>query len=210
MFTFVLLAVLWVVVGTPVVARHLHERRALPMEEFQRAINALQTPGPLPGGPVGPTQASIDAAARRRTISALVYGSACVLAAVGAITSDTGTLTAAVIVGNLGTGHRLLAMRLDRAHRRTRARRSTPVVPYVLPPAPRGAEPLGEATSDGPVVVLGEGRPLPSTHLASTPPFEPRIDEVTGDGQTWGDGWQIIRPEPLGVDDLVLVDADVS
>jgi hypothetical protein len=179
MFTFVLLAALWVVVGAPVVVRHLHERRALPMEEFQRAINALQTPGPLPGGPLGPTQASIDAAARRRTISTLFYGSACVLAAVGALTSDAGTLTGAVVVGNLGTAHRLLAMRLDRAHRRTRARRAS-VLPYVLPPAPL------------------------------EPPFDPGVDEVTGDGQTWGDGWQIVRPEPLGVDDLVLVDADVS
>jgi hypothetical protein len=180
MFTFVLLAALWVIVGAPVVVRHLRERRSLPMEEFQRAINALQqSPGLLPGGPVGPTQASIDAAARRRTVSTLVYGSACVLAVVGLATGDTGSLTAAVLVGNLGTGHRLLAMRLDRAHRRTRARRST-ALPYVLPPAPL------------------------------EPPFDPGVDQVSGDGQTWGDGWQIIRPEPLGVDDLVLVDADVS
>jgi len=41
-------------------------------------------------------------------------------------------------------------------------------------------------------------------------PFQPGIDEGAGDAQTWGDGWQIISPEPRGVDDLVLVDADVS
>jgi hypothetical protein len=183
MFTFVLLGALWVVVCAPIALRHLHERRALPMEEFQRAIEALQTPGPLPGGPVGPTQASLDAAARRRMVSTLVYGSGLILASIGLVTGDTRTLTAAVLVGNLGTGHRLLAMRVDKVRRRTRRRAKA--IPYVLPPAP-----------------------LEPPFLE--PPFEPGIDEVTGDGQTWGDGWQVIRPEPLGVDDLVLVDADVS
>jgi hypothetical protein len=181
MFTFLLLGALWIGVCAPVAARHLRERRALPMEEFQRAIEALQAPAPLPGGPVGPTQASLDAASRRRTVSTLVYGSGLILAAVGLARRDTGTLTAAVVVGNLGTGHRLLAMRVDRARRRSRRRAKA--IPYVLPPAPL-EPPFG--------------------------PFEPGVDEVTGDGQTWGDGWQIIRPEPLGVDDLVLVDADVS
>jgi hypothetical protein len=178
MFTFVLLGALWLGVCVPVATRHLHERRALPMEEFQRAIEALQTPGPLPGGPLGPTQASVDAATRRRTVSTLVYGSGLILAAAGLATRDTTTLTAAVLVGNLGTGHRLLAMRVDKVRRRTRRRAKA--IPYVLPPAPL------------------------------EPPFEPGIDEVAGDGQTWGDGWQVIRVEPLGVDDLVLVDADVS
>ena len=42
------------------------------------------------------------------------------------------------------------------------------------------------------------------------PPFEPGVDEGPGDAQTGGDGWQIIRPEPRRIDDLVLVDADVS
>ncbi len=38
----------------------------------------------------------------------------------------------------------------------------------------------------------------------------PIVDEPTGDAQTWGDGWKIIGPEPRRMDDLVLVDADLS
>lgn len=42
------------------------------------------------------------------------------------------------------------------------------------------------------------------------PPFDPGVDQRSSDAQTGGDSWQIIWPEPRGVDDLVLVDTDVS
>jgi hypothetical protein len=52
--------------------------------------------------------------------------------------------------------------------------------------------------------------PPPSGLSPTAFPFEPGIDEVAGDAHAWGDGWQIIGPEPRRIDDLVLVDADVS
>jgi hypothetical protein len=183
MFTFALLVALWVVVGLPLAVRSYHERKAVPMEQFQRAIHALQGPGPTADGPIAGRAAALQAAARRRLVSTFTYLPGLVIAVIGAIRSDAATLAAAVVLVNLGTAHRLLAVRLDRTYRR-RARRLAER--YVLPPAPAGAEPYSAVTVD------------------------PAVDEGPGDGQTWGDGWQIIRPEPRGIDDLVLVDADVS
>ena len=175
MFTMLLLGAVWALVGIPMGVRYAQEKRSMPMEEFQRAIEALQGPGPTPAGPIGEGP-GVDVVARRRVVSTLTYLPGALLALVGIVVDDAGMLVAAIGLLNLGTAHRLIGVRVDRSHRRV------PVVPrpYVLPPAPL------------------------------EPPFEPRIDEHTGDGETWGDGWKIIRPEPRGVEDLVLVDADVS
>ena len=45
------LGVVWALLGVPLAVRFLQERRSLPMEEFQRAMGALQGPGPTPMGP---------------------------------------------------------------------------------------------------------------------------------------------------------------
>jgi hypothetical protein len=188
MFTFVLLVALWVVVGLPLAVRSYQERKTVPMEQFQRAIHALQGPGPTADGPISGKAAALQAAARRRLVSTFTYLPGAVIALIGAIRADAATLAAAVVLVNLGTAHRLLAVRLDRKYRR-RARRLAQR--YVLTPAPAGAEPYAAE---------------PFSAVA----VDPGVDEAAGDGQTWGDGWQIIRPEPGGIDDLVLVDADVS
>ena len=175
MFTILLLGAIWALVGVPMAVRYAQERRSMPMEEFQRAIEALQGPGPTRDGPTGDGP-GVDVASRRRLVSTLTYLPGAILGLVGLVVVDSAMLVAAVGLINLGTAHRLLGVRVDRSRRRL------PVVPqpYVLPPAPL------------------------------EPPFEPRVDEHAGDGQTWGDGWKIIGPEPRGVRDLVLVDADVS
>ncbi len=170
MSTVAVLGVLWALVGVPLGVRVLQERRPLPMEEFQRAMDALQTQGPNPWG-VGP---NVQATRRRRLVSTLTYAPGLALLAVGLAMGDSGVLAVALALVNLGTAHRLLALAVDRAaHRR----------PQVLVPPP-----------------------LPSAPLA----FDPGIDEAPGDAHAWGDGWQIVDPEPRRVDDLVLVDADRS
>jgi hypothetical protein len=175
MFTMLMLGAIWALVGVPMGIRHARERRSAPMEEFQRAISALQGPGPTPAGPLG-SGPGVDVVSRRRIVSTLTYLPGAVLGLVGLVVGDSGMLTAAVGLLNVGTAHRLVGLRIDKVRRRT------PVLPrpYVLPPAPL------------------------------EPPFDPGVDERSGDGQTWGDGWKIIGPEPRGIRDLVLVDADVS
>ena len=54
------------------------------------------------------------------------------------------------------------------------------------------------------------GEPAMSAVPEGTAWEEVPADEGAGDAQPWGDGWQIIGPEPRGIHDLVLVDADVS
>jgi hypothetical protein len=169
MTTVALLGVLWALVGIPLVVRYLQERRALPMEEFQRAMGALQTAGPVPTGLGRRT------AGRRRLVSALTYIPGLVLIAVGLPRRDTSMLAAGLSLVNLGTAHRLIALRVDRAHAR-QAQAALGIA--ALSPAPFA--------------------------------FDPRVDEVAGDAHARGDGWQIIGPEPRRIDDLVLVDADVS
>jgi hypothetical protein len=169
MGTVLLLGVLWAVVGIPLVVRHLQERRALPMEEFQRAMGALQPPN---GGPLGLGRRT---AGRRRLVSTLTYLPGLVMLGVGIGMTDTSMMAVGLSLVNLGTAHRLIALRVDRSHAR-QARAALGIA---------AASPTGLA-------------------------LDPIVDEATGDAQTWGDGWQIIGPEPRRIDDLVLVDADVS
>ena len=163
------LGLLWALVGVPLAVRFFQERRELPMEEFQRAMGALQGPAPtvwspLQGGP-------IDTAARRRLISRLTYAPGLLLLAGGLVKGDHSVLAVGLALVNLGTAHRLLALSVD--HRRSHQK-----------PLPFSA---------------GGARPL-----------DPGIDQLPGDAQTGGDGWQIIGPEPRRFDDLVLVDADLA
>jgi hypothetical protein len=169
MSTVAVLGVVWALVGVPFAVRVLQERRPLPMEEFQRAMGALQTPGPNPWG-VGP---GVHAVRRRRLVSTLTYAPGLGLLAVGLLMSDSAVLAVALALVNLGTAHRLLAVAVDRA-----ARRRPPVL---VPPLPPVSAPL---------------------------PVDPGVDQAPGDAHAWGDGWQIVDPEPRRVDDLVLVDAD--
>lgn len=127
------------------------------------------------------TGRTFDLQARRRLVSVLLYCPGLVLGLLGLAVGDGPVIAVAVAFVNLGTAHRLQGLRVDRAHRRA-----------VQHAARRSAQPFV----------------LPPARLEL--PFEPSVDEGPGDAQTRGDGWQIIRPEPLGVDDLVLVDADVS
>lgn len=178
MFSLAVLGGIWALIGIPMVVRGVHDRRELPMEEFQRAMGALQSSHD--GRPLNGYRTT----ARRRTVAILMYVPGTVLAALGAALQDVGVLTAAVALVNLGTVHRLLTVMVDRSSRPQRGPTAA-ATPYRLPPAPSGAEPLPAA-------------------------LEPGVDEGAGDGKTWGDGWQVIGPEPRGVRDLVLVDADVS
>jgi hypothetical protein len=168
MTTVAVLGLVWALVGVPLVVRYLQERRELPMEEFQRTMGALQSPGPMPGG-LGRRTAE-----RRRLVSTLTYVPGLVLLAAGLLKSDTTMLAAGLSLMNLGTAHRLVAVVVDRTHPRR----------WPVPP-PSGLSP-------------------------TVFPFDPGIDEVAGDAHAWGDGWQVIGAEPRRVDDLVLVDADVS
>jgi hypothetical protein len=181
------LGVVWALVGVPLMVRFAQERRSLPMDRFQRAMGALQGPLPTPAGPVG---ANVDTAARRRLVSTLTYAPGVALLAVGVATGDSSVMAVSLALVNLGTAHRLLGLTVDRSHR------------------PVGLAALGTVThrmnghrANG----NGHGPSGSGTH-----PLEPGIDEASGDAQTWGDGWKIISPEPRRMDDLVLVDADVS
>jgi hypothetical protein len=168
MGTVLLLGVVWALVGIPLVVRHLQERRALPMEEFQRAMGALQAP-------VEPSGLGRRTAGRRRLVSALTYLPGLIVLATGLGLTDTSMMAVGLTLVNLGTAHRLIALSVDRSHaRQARA-------------------------------ALGIAGLSPASFS-----FDPGVDEGAGDAQTWGDGWQIIGPEPGGIHDLVLVDADVS
>ena len=169
MATVGLLGALWALVGIPLVVRYLQERRELPMEEFQRAMGALQTTGP---GALGRGRRT---AGRRRLVSTLAYVPGVAMVALGLGLDDTTMLAAGLTLVNLGTAHRLIALVVDRTH----LRRLSP---------------------------LNVRMPLPAATFA----FDPGVDERAGDAHTGGDGWQIIGPEPRRVDDLVLVDANVS
>ncbi len=125
MSTVAVLGVVWALVGVPLGVRALQERRSLPMEEFQRAMGALQTQGPNPWG-VGP---GLQAARRRRLVSTLTYSPGLSLLAVGLVLGDTAVLTVGLALVNLGTVHRLVAVAVDRS-----ARRRLPVL--VSPPLP--------------------------------------------------------------------------
>ena len=171
MSTVAVLGVVWALVGVPLVVRVLQERRPLPMEEFQRAMGALQTSN---GAGLG-----VQRAQRRRLVSTLTYSPGLALLVLGLVMGDTAVLAVGLALVNLGTAHRLIALAVDRAAR--------------LRPPP------GSSLASG---VLA---PLPATNGHA---LHPGIDEPAGDAQSWGDGWQIIGPEPRRIDDLVLVDAD--
>ena len=177
------LGVVWALVGVPLIVRFMHERRALPMEQFQRAMGALQGPMPTAYGPVG---GAVDTAVRRRLVSKLTYAPGLVLLAVGIAMSDSSVMAVSLALVNLGTAHRLLGLTVDRGRR------------------PVGLAALGNVThaTNG---QHANGRSANGSHAV-----QPVVDEAAGDAQTWGDGWKIIGPEPRRVDDLVLVDADVS
>lgn len=133
-------------------------------------------------GANGPS-APVRLDARRRLVSTLTYVPGAALATVGAVAERPGILTAAVALLNLGTVHRLLAMSVDRANRRAG-------------PVPARRVPARQRLDFGPA-------PLEL-------PFDPGVDQRSSDAQTGWDRGQIVWPEPRGVDDLVLVDSDVS
>ena len=176
------LGVVWALLGVPLAVRFLQERRSLPMEEFQRAMGALQGPVPTPWGP-GPGGA-VDIATRRRLVSTLTYVPGLALLLVGVVMGDTSVLGVSLALVNLGTAHRLIGLTVDRSHSR-----------------PTGLVALGNGSN-------GISSPNGSSANGHAP--HPVVDESTGDAQTWGDGWKIIGPEPRRMDDLVLVDADRS
>lgn len=178
MSTVVVLGVLWALVGVPFLVRVIQERKPLPMEQFQRAMGALQTQQPTNGTGAG-------AAQRRRLVSTLIYTPGLVLVALGLGLSDTAVVVVGVALVNLGTAYRLLAYAVDRS---AKAR-----------PTPLATMAGSASLVDGVPFTNGNGHAL-----------HPGIDEGAGDAQTWGDGWQIIGPEPRRIDDLVLVDADLA
>jgi hypothetical protein len=178
------LGVVWAVVGVPLMVRFAQERRSLPMEQFQRAMGALQGPLPTPSGPVG---VGVDTATRRRLVSRLTYAPGLALLLAGVLMGDSSVIAVSLALVNLGTAHRLLGLTVDRSRR------------------PIGLAALGNVTHAATNGHHANGHSGNGTH-----PLQPGVDEPTGDAQTWGDGWKIIRPEPGRVDDLVLVDADVS
>src|SRR5690606_20543745 len=99
MSTVVVLAVLWALVGVPLLVRIIQERKPLPMEQFQRAMGALQTPTPGNGSGAG-------AAQRRRLVSTLIYTPGIALVVLGLALSDTAVVVVGVALVNLGTAHR--------------------------------------------------------------------------------------------------------
>ena len=181
MSTVAVLGVVWALVGVPLVVRVVQDRRPLPMEEFQRAMGALSTPGTTPDGPLPGMATSVHTAERRRLISMLTFAPGLSLTLVGVGLEDTSVIAVALGLVNLGTIHRLIALHVDRRHPR--------------PPAV------------GPTVRLG---PAPIELPASERALQPGIDQGPGDAQTRGYGWQIVSPEPRSIDDLMLVDADLS
>jgi hypothetical protein len=186
MSTVAVLGLVWALVGVPLIVRVFQERRPLPMEEFQRAMGALQTQVGVPGS-------SVRTAQRRRLVSTLTYAPGLGLLVVGLAVGDSAVLAVALALVNLGTAHRLVALAVDRSAR-------------LRPPAPGSSgvpSPGLQATESSGAVSPG----LPANGLHAV---DPRVDEPAGDAHAWGDGWQIIRPEPRRVDDLVLVDADLA
>ena len=175
------LGVVWALVGVPLVVRLVQDRRPLPMEEFHRAMGALSGPGPTPAGPVPGMVTSIRTHERRRLISTLTFSPGVALTALGVGMQDDSVIAVGLALVNLGTVHRLIGLAVDRRHPRPPA--ALPVVKF--PPAP---------------IELA----------ASERALHPSIDEGAGDAQLRGYGWQVVSPEPSRVDDLVLVDADVS
>lgn len=181
MSTVAVLGGVWALVGVPLVVRLFQERRELPMEEFQRVMGALTAPAPATNG----HGVSARAAGRRRLISILTYAPGLVFVIVGVALGDNPAMALGVALLNLGTAHRLVAFSIDRSQR----------------PWPR---PMlgGRPTLGTP--------PSPSWLEESPRPLDPGVDQGPGDAHPGGDGWQIIGPEPRRIDDLVLVDADVS
>jgi hypothetical protein len=180
MSSMAVLGVVWALVGVPLVVRLVQDRRPLPMEEFHRAMGALSGPGPTPSGPVPGMVTSVVTAERRRLISRLTFAPGLGLTAIGVGMQDTSVIAVGLSLVNLGTLHRLIALAVDRRQRR----------PVVIP-----------------VVTFG---PAPVELAASERALHPGVDQGAGDAQLRGYGWQVVSPEPRRVDDLVLVDADVS
>jgi hypothetical protein len=185
------LGVVWALVGVPLIVRLVQDRRPLPMEEFHRAMGALSGPGPTPDGPVPGMATSIRATERRRLISMLTFSPGLSLTLLGVAMEDSSVITVGLCLINLGTLHRLVALVVDDRHPRNGEAASAAALRRVT----SAPVPLG---------------PAPIELAASERALHPGIDEGAGDAQLRGYGWQIISPEPSGVDDLVLVDADVS
>jgi hypothetical protein len=177
------LGVVWALVGVPLMVRFAQERRSLPMEQFQRAMGALQGPLPTANGPVG---TGVDTATRRRLVSTLTYVPGLALLAAGIVMGDSSVIAVSLALVNLGTAHRLLGLTFDRGRR------------------PVGLAALGNVTHAA-ANDHANGRSGNGSH-----PVQPGVDEPSGDAQTWGDGWKIIGSEPRRMDDLVRVDANVS
>lgn len=184
------LGVVWALVGVPLMVRFAQERRALPMEQFQRAMGALQGPLPTPNGPAG---AAVDTAARRRMVSTLTYAPGLALLVAGLVMGDSSVMAVSLALVNLGTAHRLIGLSVDRSRRPVGLAALGNITHAMSGQRSNGHHSNGNGTS-------GNG-----SH-----PVHPGVDEPAGDAQTWGDGWKIIGPEPRRMDDLVLVDADVS
>jgi hypothetical protein len=147
----VLLGLLWAVVGIPVAVRFLHDRREVPMTQFQRAMGALQGPGPGADGPLAAASA-VDRIARRRLVSTLTYAPGVLLALVGLLRDDSSMLAVAVALVNLGTAHRLLGIRVDRGANQPSRPRPLPTfgpAPLELPFQPPIDERAGDAQTGG-------------------------------------------------------------
>jgi hypothetical protein len=113
MTTWVVLGVLWTVVGVPPLVRAVQDRREPPMEEFRRAMGALGRPHArfLRAGTYHPAPSSARrAAARRRLVSVLTYTPGAGLVAAGLALREIGVIAAGLALTNLGTSHRLLAL----------------------------------------------------------------------------------------------------
>jgi hypothetical protein len=199
MSTVAVLGLVWALVGVPLVVRVVQDRRPLPMEEFHRAMGALSGPGPTPSGPVPGAATSVQAAARRRLISTLTFSPGLSLTAVGVVLQDASVIAVGLCLVNLGTLHRLIALGVDQRHPR-------PVVLGGPAPSSGMVNTIGTPTTPA-MPTFG---PAPIELAASERAIDPGVDEGAGDAQLGGYGWQIVSPEPARVDDLVLVDADVS
>src|SRR5882672_2578728 len=134
MSTVAVLGVVWALVGVPLAVRYMQERRELPREEFQRTMGALQAPNPVAGGLGRRT------AGRRRLVSTLTYVPGLVLLAIGIPKSDTSMMAAGLILVNLGTAHRLVAMVVDRTYPRRGPAWAMPALPPTTYPSNPGID----------------------------------------------------------------------
>ena len=149
----VLLGLIWALVGIPVLVRFLQDRREVPMTQFQRAMGALQGPGPGSDGPLA-AASTVDRMSRRRLVSTLTYAPGVLLVLTGLVRDDSSMLAVAVALVNLGTAHRLMGIRVDRAAGPAAARPRPPLptfgpAPLEPPFHPRVDERPSDAQTGG-------------------------------------------------------------